>query len=178
MAELEDDRALELLEALARHSLVQLDLSSDASRCRMLETVRAFVAERLAARPDAAEVQRRHADYYRALVEQADRQLRGPGQSEWLERLQAEARNLAATVQWYLTHDPTPLPHLFRILWPFWFLRDRQAEARPWVEELLPAAASFDRESQAELEWAATVVASEVGDDQAALPPADAWSRC
>ena len=117
--------------ALARHSLVQLDLTSDASRCRMLETVRGFVAERLAARPDAAEVQRRHADYYRTLAEQADRPLRGDGQSEWLERLQAEARNLAAAVQWHLAHDPTPLPHLFRILWPFWFLRDRQVAGPP-----------------------------------------------
>ena len=170
VAGLEEDRALELLEALARHSLVQLDLSSDASRCRMLETVRAFVAERLAARPDAAEVQRRHADYYRTLVEQADRPLRGAGQSEWLERLQAEAPNLASAVRWYLAHDRTPLPHLFRMLWPFWFLRDRQAQARPWVEELLPAAAaSFDPKSQAELEWTATVVANEVGDDSAAL---------
>jgi predicted ATPase/class 3 adenylate cyclase len=169
VAGLEEDSALELLEALARHSLVQLDLSSDASRCRMLETVRAFVAKRLAVRPDAAEVQRRHADYYRALVEQADRPLRGAGQSQWLERLQAEARNLAAAVRWYLAHDPTPLPHLFRIMWPFWFLRDRQAEARPWVEELLPAAATFDPEARAELEWTATVTASEVGDDRAAL---------
>ena len=120
MAGLEEDRALELLEALARHSLVQLDLSSDASRCRMLETVRAFVAERLAARPDAAEAQRRNADYYRTLVEQADRPLRGAGQSEWLERLQAEAPNLASAVRWYLAHDRTPPPHLFRMLWPFW----------------------------------------------------------
>jgi predicted ATPase len=38
------------------------------STVRMLETVREFVAERLAARPDAAEVGRRHAGYYRALV--------------------------------------------------------------------------------------------------------------
>jgi predicted ATPase len=50
-------------------------------RLRMLETVRAFVAERLAARPDAAEVARRHARYYRTLAEQADRPLRGAGYS-------------------------------------------------------------------------------------------------
>jgi len=62
-----------------------------------------------------------------------------------------------------------PLPHMFRILWPFWFLRDRQAQARPWVEELLPAAGSFDPKARAELEWTATVVASELGDDRAAL---------
>jgi tetratricopeptide (TPR) repeat protein len=135
----------------------------------MLETVRAFVADRLAARPDAAEVQRRHAEYYRALAEQADRPLRGAGQSEWLERLQAEAANLAAAVSWHLARDPALLPHLFRILWPFWYLRDRQAAARAWVNQLLPAAASFDPQTRAELEWTATVTANEVGDDTATL---------
>jgi predicted ATPase/class 3 adenylate cyclase len=169
VAGLGDDRALELSEALARHSLIQLDSTGPGPRCAMLETVRAFMAERLAARPDAAEVQRRHAGYYRALAGQADRPLRGVGQGEWLERLQAEAGNLAAAVRWYLARDPAPLPHLFRILWPFWYLRDRQAEARPWVEELLPAAASLDPQARAELEWAATVTANEVGDDAAAL---------
>jgi len=169
VAEVGEDRTLELSEALARHSLIQLDSSGPGPRCAMLETVRAFVAERLAARPDAAEVQRRHAEYYRALAAQADRPLRGTGQGEWLERMEAEAGNLAAAVRWYLGHEPTPLPHLFRILWPFWYLRDRQAEARPWVEELLPAAASLDPQARAELEWAATVTANEVGNDAAAL---------
>jgi len=72
-------------------------------------------------------------------------------------------------VHWYLAYEPAALPHLFRILWPFWYLRDRQAEARPWVEELLPAAVSLDPQARAELEWAATVTANEVGDDAAAL---------
>ena len=53
MAGLEEDRALELSEALARHSLVYLDSTQLGPRTRMLETVREFVAERLAARPDA-----------------------------------------------------------------------------------------------------------------------------
>ena len=135
----------------------------------MLETIRAFVAERLAARPDAAQIQRRHAGYYRELAGQADRPLRGAGQNTWLERLQAEARNLATAVDWHLARDRAPLPHLFRILWPFWFLRDRQAEARPWVDQLLPVAASLDPQARAELEWTATVTANEVGDDAAAL---------
>jgi predicted ATPase len=74
----------------------------------MLATVREFVAERLTARPDIIEVGRRHAGYYRALAEQTDRPLRGPGRSEWLERLQAEAGNLAAAVRWYLAHDRGP----------------------------------------------------------------------
>ena len=169
VAGLDEDRALDLTEALARHSLVYLDPAGDGPRPRMLETIRAFVAERLATRPDVAEVQRRHADYYRALAEQVDRPLRGAGQLEWCGRLDAEEGNLAAAVRWYLGHDPGPLPHLFRVLWLFWFLRDHLGEARSWVGQLLPAADSFDLQARVELAWTAAATFLEVGDDQAAL---------
>jgi predicted ATPase len=171
VAGLDENRALELSEALARHSLIQVDSTADhGPRCAMLETVRAFVAERLTARPDVAQIQFRHAAYYRALVDEADRPLRGAaGQSEWLALLQAEARNLTLAVGWYLVHDPAPLPHMFRSLWPFWHLRDRQVEARPWIEALEPVAASFDLRARVEFEWAAVVNPQEVGDDAAAL---------
>src|SRR5262249_38103455 len=153
----------------ARHSLVYLDPGDDGPRPRMLETIRAFVAERLAARPDVAEVQRRHADYYRALAEQAGRPLRGADQLEWCGRLDAEEGNLAAAVRWYLASDPAPLPHLFRVLWLFWFLRDHLAEARSWVGQLLPSAGTFDLQAQAELAWTAAATGLEVGDDQMVL---------
>jgi predicted ATPase len=162
------DRALELTEALARHSLVQIDSTGRGPRPRMLETVREFIAERLAARPDFAEIERRHADYYRALAEQADQPLRSRGHNEWQELLQAEAGNLGAAVRWYLFHNPAPLPHMFRALYPWWTVRDRQAEARPWVDQLLPLAGSLDSQARAELLWTATVLAGDMGDDPAA----------
>jgi tetratricopeptide (TPR) repeat protein len=169
VADTDEDRALELCETLARHSLVYVDSTEFGPRSRMLETIRAFVAERLAARPDAAEVGCRHAGYFRALADQADLPLRGPGRNQWLERLEAEAGNLAAAVRWYLAHDCGPLPHLFRVLWLFWSQRDLEGEARPWVEQLLPAAGALDPQSQAELAWAAAVIAVDTGDDTAAL---------
>jgi predicted ATPase len=169
VADLTEDRALELSEGLARHSLIYLDASAPDPRSRMLETIRVFVAERLAARADAAKIEGRHAGYYRALAEQADRPLRGAGQGEWLEQLEAEAGNLAAAVRWYLAHDPALLPRVFRVLWPFWFLRDHINEARVWVDELLPAAPVLGPPARAELEWAAMVTANEVGDDAGAL---------
>jgi predicted ATPase len=169
VAGLEEDRALELSEALARHSLIYLESTELGPRPQMLETIRLFVAERLAARPDAAEVQGRHAGYYRTLAERADRPLRSAGHREWLERLEAEGDNLAVAVRWYLAHDATPLHHLFRILWPFWSLRDHLGEARTWVEQLLPAADSLDPQARAELLWTATVIAEEVGNDTLVL---------
>jgi predicted ATPase len=169
VAELDEDRALELSEALARHSLVQLDRTGLGPRSRMLETVRAFVTERLAARPDLTEIQRRHAAYFRALAERADRSLRGVDNRGSLERLQAETGNLAVAVEWYLGHDRTPLPNLFRVLLLFWEQRDHVSEARPWVDVLLPTADALDPQSRAELLWAAQVIANELGDDPAAL---------
>jgi len=169
VADLDEDRTLELSEALARHSLIYLDDTGLGSRSRMLETIRAFVAEQLAARPDIAGIQRRHANYYRALAGRADQPLRGDGQNQWLERLEAEAGNLAAAVLWYLDHDPSQLPHMFRVLWPFWSLRDHLAEARAWVDQLVPAADSLDPQAQAELMWTAAVTANQAGDRAAAL---------
>jgi predicted ATPase len=169
VADLDEDRALDQSEALARHSLIYLDSAGPTPRSRMLGTIRAFVAEQLATRPDADQVQRRHAHYYRALAGQADRPLRGVGQNEWLERLDAEAGNLAAAVRWSLEHDPSQLPHTFRVLWPFWSLRDHLAEARGWFDQLVPAADSLDPEARAELLWTAAVTANQVGDGAAAV---------
>jgi predicted ATPase len=176
VAGLDEDQAHELTEALAGHSLIRLDATDHDPRLRMLEMIRQFVAERLAARPDVAEIERRHADYFRVLAERADRPLRSFGQNEWVERLQAEAGNLGAAVRWHLAHDPAPLPHLFRVLspfrvlWVFWGLRyEIMAEARSWVEQLLPASHSLDRTARAELLLTAAVTALEASDDAKAL---------
>ncbi|HET8915817.1 MAG TPA: DUF4062 domain-containing protein, partial [Propionibacteriaceae bacterium] len=170
VAGLAEDRVLDLSEALARSSLIQLDSAGPGPRLRMLNTIRGFVAERLAARPDVAKIGRRHADYYRAVAERADRLLRGLDQDHSAEGLDVEAANLAAAVGWYLAHDRRPLPHLFRVLWMFWGLRDHLGEARSWIDQLLPAADSLEPHAQAELLWTAAVTALEVvGEDQATL---------
>jgi predicted ATPase len=168
VAGLKEDRALELCEALARHSLIHAD-SGPGSRSRMLGIIRAFVAERLAARPDASQIRHRHADYYRTLAEQADRALCGPGHGQWLQRLDADAGNVAAAEGWYLGHDRRPLPHLLRVLWPFWFLRDHMSEARAWIDQLMPIVGSLPAHARAELLCTAAVTALDLGDDSAAL---------
>ena len=168
VADLDEDRALELSERLARHSLIYLDSTGPGPRSRMLGTIRAFVAEQLADRPDGAQIHRRHAGYFRALAGQADRPLRGTGQNQWLDQLEAEAANLAAAVHWHLAQDPSQLPHMFRVLWPFWSLRDHLDQARAWVDQLVPDAGSLDPHTQAELLWTAAVTANRAGDATAA----------
>jgi hypothetical protein len=135
----------------------------------MLATVHQFMAERLAARDDRSDVARRHAEHFRTTAERADRSLRGVGQHEWAGRLEVESSNLAAAVDWYLAHDRTPLPHLFRVLCTFWLVRDHCGDARSWIEPLLPDADSLDPHEAAGLLWSDAVTAVEVGDDAAAL---------
>ena len=185
VAVLDEDRALDLTEALAGHSLIYLDIGDLGPRSRMLETIREFVAERLAARPDVAEIQRRHADHYRALVELADRPIRHGGQGEWARRLQIERGNLALAVHWYMGHDRTPLPDLFRIMapwamWPFLGMPvDILNEARSLIDELTPGVDSLDARARAELLWAAAVVALESSHEDARRGrPPSAWRHC
>jgi len=64
---------------------------------------------------------------------------------------------------------PGPLPHLFRILWPFWFLRDHMRESQSWAAQLLADGDPPDPQACAELVGTALGAALEVGDDEAAL---------
>ena len=170
VAGLPEDQTLELTEALARHSLIYADPGENGVRSRMLETVREFVAERRAARPDATAIATRHAHYFRSVAECADRPLRGSGHNEWAARIDADAGNLAAAVRWYLDNEPAELPHIFRALLPLWALQDDVlGQARSWVVELLPAADTLDAQARIELLWADAVTAREAGEDQAAL---------
>jgi predicted ATPase len=88
VSDLSEDRALDLIDALAGHSLASVDPTDAGPRFRMLESVREFAAEMLAASADLDDVERRHAEYFRAFVVNADWPTEG--QAEWAERLQTE----------------------------------------------------------------------------------------
>ena len=132
---LTEDRTLDLLDSLAGHSLVSIDATDVGPRFRMLVAVRELAAERLAAAADLADVERRHAEYFGELVENAE--WPAERQAEWGERLRTEEGNLGVAVRWFFTHDIAPLPHIFLILWLFWQMRDRMPEGRAWIQELM-----------------------------------------
>ena len=163
---LTDDRTLDLLDALAGHSLVSVDATGAGPRFRMLAAVRELAAERLAAGADQADVERRHAEYFGALVENSE----WPAErhAEWAERLRAEEGNLGVAIRWFLTHDIAPLPHVFLILWLSWQMGDRMSEGRAWIQELQLRADELEDRAHAELLLISAVTAVEVGDDDAA----------
>ncbi len=84
--------ALDQLAQLRECSLVQTEETEEAVRFRMLETLREYAAEQL--RPEEREpVRMSHADYFVRLAEEAESQLRGPEQADWLRRLDRERLN-------------------------------------------------------------------------------------
>src|SRR5829696_2338029 len=75
---------------------------SGEPRFVMLETVHEFAREKLRQSAEAEEIKRVHAQYFLTFAEEADPELRGPDQLEWLERLEAEHDNMRAALSWAL----------------------------------------------------------------------------
>jgi predicted ATPase/DNA-binding SARP family transcriptional activator len=100
------ESALDLLTELVDRSLVVAEARDGHTRYRLLETVRAYAAERLAADPvQEAAARSAHAAYCLAFAEEAAANLRGGDQATWLRRLAVEYPNLRAAVHWLLTGD-------------------------------------------------------------------------
>ena len=175
VADVSEDRALDLLDALAGHSLVRVEANDVEPRFSMLTSIREVAAERLAASAEAAGIQGRHAAYFAALVENADWPTER--QAEWAARIRTEEGNLGVAIRWFLTHDIAPLPHMLRTLWLFWQMGDRMPEGRAWIQELSSRADALDERGRAELLLISAVTAAEVGDDEAALGAAEGLRR-
>ncbi|MFF3308367.1 BTAD domain-containing putative transcriptional regulator [Streptomyces sp. NPDC002952] len=132
--------AADLVGALVDKSLVVATPGEDGGmRYRMLETIHEYAGERAAEVPglrDAAE--RRHRAWVRALVEEAEPQLRSAGQLPWIRRLESELDNLRAAL-WRAVHAGAEEEAGALVLamgW-FWWLRNDRAEGAEWTDRVL-----------------------------------------
>ena len=130
---------LDGLQELADHSLLRQVRSPGPSPARyaMLQTIREFAAERLAAMPEADGVRGAHAATFLAAVETAGRPHAGLAKKEWLERVDAEHNNIRAAIGWYRRHDPPAALRLAAAMAAFWSLRGHHTEGRHRLGELL-----------------------------------------
>jgi predicted ATPase/DNA-binding SARP family transcriptional activator/DNA-binding CsgD family transcriptional regulator len=147
---LEEDEVLDLLSKLVEKSLVVAEASEDgAPRYRMLEPVRQYGWEKLAASPwETEQLRERHARYYLALAEAAEPELVGAEQVEWLERLATEHGNLRAALHWCLNEEGARPEERARMglrlpaaLGRFWG-NPGPSEGREWLEKGLAKSGS------------------------------------
>ncbi|MFI6736668.1 BTAD domain-containing putative transcriptional regulator [Nonomuraea sp. NPDC050451] len=113
---------VDVLDTVARLVDRSLVVRVAGPRYRLLESVTAYCVERLREAGEYDAIRERHARHYTALAERAD--LKGPGQREWLARLDAESANLRLALA-----GPEPLRLVNALAW-YWFLRGRLREAR------------------------------------------------
>lgn len=73
---------------------------NDEPRISMLETIREYAAGRLKESGEAEELESRHAEFYLALVEEAEPHLEARQEPAWLGRLEPEHGNLRAALDW------------------------------------------------------------------------------
>lgn len=134
---------LECLSSLLDKNLVLRERRpGELVRLSLLETIREFARARLDAGPPGqlAALARRHADYYLALAEAAEPEIRsGVAQPQWLNRLEREYENLRAALQLYIAQAQVePALRLGAALWQFWQLRGHWSDGRSQLAPLLP----------------------------------------
>ena len=138
----EEAVALGLVERLVEASLVVAREQSGQMRYGLLETVRQYAAERLAATGEAGTTRRAHARYYLRVVTSANLSPEDPGRGPQEPRLiEAEEANVRAAMAWALDHDVALGLRLAIALENFWVTRD-PAELDHWLGALLARADS------------------------------------
>jgi predicted ATPase/class 3 adenylate cyclase len=117
---------LDDLAALVDSSLVK---PTGDDRFLMLETIREYAAERLAASREADEIRRRHAVFFAELAEEAYEH-RFDAEAEWSERLELDHDDLRVALDWLAASDSGRALALAGALGWFWLSHGHLAEGR------------------------------------------------
>src|SRR5438445_1473211 len=126
--------------------LQQTEQEGEEPRLLMLETIREYGLEVLAASGEMEITRQAHVLYYLRFSEEAEPELAGPRQVIWLERLAREHENLRAVMQWSLEQaegergDARTREIVLRLggaLRQFWYMRSYFSEGRDFLERAL-----------------------------------------
>jgi predicted ATPase/Tfp pilus assembly protein PilF len=129
---------LDLLTHLVDKSLVVVEERRGEARCRMLETIREYAADRLAGSGEAEALGLRHAAHYLGIAEEAEPELQGARQAAMMDRLEEEHDNLRAALRWLVARrEGTLAARLGGAIWRFWQTRGYLGEGRQWLREVL-----------------------------------------
>jgi predicted ATPase/DNA-binding XRE family transcriptional regulator len=131
------DEGLATIAALVDASLVQVETTADGlPRYRLLEVIREYAAEQLRVAGEEDSYQRRHAEYYAGLAEEAERIGSGQGRRE--AHLEGESANGCAALRWaYERSEVTLGLRLATWFGRFWMTRGQMSEGNLWLSRML-----------------------------------------
>ncbi len=124
--------------------LLQIEREGEEPRLLMLEMIREYGLEVLAASGEEEKTRQAHIAYFLALAEKAGPELGGPQQAAWLDRLEREHTNLQEALHWSVAqgrarHDMTVALRLGVALRNFWLVHGPYSEGRNFLEQALAA---------------------------------------
>jgi predicted ATPase/DNA-binding SARP family transcriptional activator len=130
---------VDALASLTENGLVRLGGTDEEPRFTILETIRAYAAERLEGSGCAEDLRRRHSEHFLAFAEKAEPHLRGsPG--DWLDRLEDEHDNFRSALdRLEASGESERRLRLAGALWRFWYLKGHLAEGSRRLESALLA---------------------------------------
>src|SRR5829696_1967513 len=145
--------------------LIQSETPPGEPRYHMLETIREFGLERLAASGEESATRSAHAAHYLALAEQAEPHLIASGSAAWVERLAIERDNLHTAVAWALrTGDAAAVLRLAGTILSFAYARGEPREGQRWLETALAAGSAVPPETRVDALFTASALAQVRGD--------------
>jgi predicted ATPase/DNA-binding SARP family transcriptional activator len=172
-APLTPEGVAETVGSLADRSLIELLRSEEGGRYHLLQTIRQFALERLAARraeispsPVTDEVEgeepdrthRRHLHYFAAFVEEAERHHRGEAHAHWLDRQDVEHENCRAALAWALEHGEAEAGlRLAGNLAGYLYTRGYHAEAAECLAQFLARTSSTAPVRLKAVHWAGNI---------------------
>ncbi len=132
----------DVLDGVARlvdKSLLRQETEFDGEpRLLMLETIREYALERLAASGEADAMRRQHATFFLQVALEAYPKMFSAEQSTWYNRLEADHDNLRAALRWTLEGQVAVMGlRLVGALYRFWRLRNHAREGRSWLAQVL-----------------------------------------
>jgi len=159
----------EVTSLVDKNLLRQTAQEEEEPRFTMLETIREFGLEALAASREMDTTRRAHAFYYLALAEEAAPELTGPRSAVWLQRLEGEHDNLRAALAWSLepaqtASSPDMALRFCEMLREFWEVRGHNSEGRAFLEQALADCEGASTSARARALSAAAAFADWLGD--------------
>jgi hypothetical protein len=144
---------LDTLDQLVSKSLlVRRWQAHTSTRLYMLQTLRAYAAERFGAAGDCAAVRERHYRYFLAVAECHGREqaVMGVASKEHLRRLDEEMHNFDAALRWSVGRpDAGPALAMVAALGWYWDLRERYAvDAVNWIDRALALPGADDHPAE------------------------------
>ncbi len=149
--------------------LTRIDTARSESRFAMLDTVREFALEQLAAQGEEETARRQYAGWYRTRIATAEASLGTPDQGMWVNRLDAEMENLREAMRSAKEiRDYETLAQIAGGLWEFWYGRGYFTEGRRWLAEALTSTEEISPGAHIKLLLGAGTLAHAQGEEETA----------